>query len=150
MKKLLGLATGFLFLMAVLPTALSAKSIEWQTNYAQARQEAEAQNKPMVLFFTGSDWCPWCIKIHNEIMSKPDFENQVADKFVFVEIDRPKKTKLPEDVQRQNAELTQRYKIRSFPTVLVVNGQEKVIGEPRYTGNETPGQYANQLLQYKN
>jgi thioredoxin-related protein len=146
MKKLLGSLTGVAFLLALLPTALSAKSIDWQTNYAEARQEASKEGKPMVLFFTGSDWCPWCIKIHKEVLSKSDFADRVADKFIFVEIDRPMKTKLPEAQQRQNQELIQQYKVKAFPTVLVVNDQGKVIAEPQYTGKETPSQYADQLL----
>lgn len=148
MKKLLGAMTGLVFLLALVPTALSAKSVDWKTNYAEARQEAAEEGKTMVLFFTGSDWCPWCIKINKEILSKPEFADKVADRFVFVEIDKPMKTKLPEAQQKQNQELIQQYKIKAFPTVLIVTDQGKVIAEPRYTGGETPAQYADQLLKY--
>src|ERR1700728_4079130 len=63
--------------------------IRWFTNYSQAVQEAQKAHLPLLLFFTGSDWCGWCKKMHQEIFSSPDFAQAVGNMFVFVDVDFP-------------------------------------------------------------
>lgn len=101
----------------------------WHTDFAAAQAQAQAENKPIVLDFTGSDWCGWCITMRRRVLDTPEFYDYARDKFVLVEVDLPRNTAGMSAAQlRQNNELKERYKVNTFPTVLVVNAQGRIIG----------------------
>jgi protein disulfide-isomerase len=100
----------------------------WITNYEAAQQEAKANNKLMLLDFTGSDWCGWCIMLDREVFSKPQFKEYATKNLVLVELDFPKMKPIPEATRTQNAQLAQRYQVQGFPTVIVLNGEGQVVG----------------------
>ena len=58
-----------------------------------------------MLFFTGSDWCGWCIRLQKEVFFKPEFKKWANKNVVLVELDFPKRTKLDEKTLRQNRKL---------------------------------------------
>ena len=120
------------------------KILNWTTNYAEAVKTAQSTGKNILLFFTGSDWCGWCKKMQDEIFTSPDFK-AAEDKFVFVEIDFPMKTRLPEELARQNNTLKQKYAISGFPTVVILDTSENKVLE---TGYQPGGgkAYLNYLL----
>lgn len=148
MKKLL-LFFLSMFVMNGPSSPLNADTIEWMTNFEEAGKQAKEQAKPMALFFTGSDWCTWCSKLYNEALNTPEFASAAADKFIFVKLDYPMKTKQPDEMIQQNRELQQRFDIKSFPTVLVLTPDQKEIG---LTGYREGGgqQYAEHLLNIAN
>ena len=92
-KKLI---TGVVLAACVAP-AFSA--VEWMTDIEAAKTKAAAENKALLLDFTGSDWCGWCIRIRKEVFDKPRFEEYIRDKFVPVEIDIPNNPILVTDAQ---------------------------------------------------
>ncbi len=101
----------------------------WHTDFAAAQAQAQAENKPIVLDFTGSDWCGWCITMRRRVFDTPEFYDYARDKFVLMEVDLPRNTAGMSAAQlRQNNELKERYKVNTFPTVLVVNAQGRIIG----------------------
>ncbi len=112
-----------LLLIAVLQTAFAglaaANSLEWRTNLQAAQSQAKAQNKPLLLAFTGSDWCPWCKKLNEEVLSKPAF-GAIEKRFVLVSVDFPHEKKLPDAVKEQNDKLAKKYGIYTFPRILLV------------------------------
>ena len=84
------------------------------------KKQAAESNKDLLIDFTGSDWCGWCIKLHKEVFSQDAFKEGVKDKFVLVEIDFPKdKSKLSEETQKQNEELGEKYAVQGYPTILL-------------------------------
>lgn len=129
-----------LFLLSILSlfvmTAEAANghgSIRWFTNYQEALSNARSSSKPLVLFFTGSDWCTWCIKLEQEALDTPDFAAIAGDKFVFVKLDFPRSSPLPPDLDAQNKDLQRRFNIRGYPTIVVVDPQqERAIGTTGY------------------
>src|SRR5436190_13058988 len=80
-------------------------SINWMTNYQDAVAKAKSEKKPLVLFFTGSDWCGWCKKMESEILNTPDFASAAGSRFVFVMLDYPMNKALPQALADQNAGL---------------------------------------------
>src|SRR3989339_2036693 len=64
-------------------------TIQWHTNYDEAAELAKTKSVPLVLFFTGSDWCTWCTKLEKEALDTKEFARLVGDKFVFVKLDFP-------------------------------------------------------------
>jgi hypothetical protein len=50
-----------------------SSSVTWLTDYQLALQQAKAGNKKLLLDFTGSDWCHWCMKTEEDVFSKREF-----------------------------------------------------------------------------
>jgi protein disulfide-isomerase len=93
----------------------------WLNDYKKAQQEAKANNKFLLLNFTGSDWCGWCIKFDREVLSRPQFKDYARDNLVLVELDFPRRKVQSADLQKQNRQLAQQYEVVGFPTIVVLN-----------------------------
>ncbi len=75
----------------------------------------------MLLFFTGSDWCGWCIRLQKEVFATPEFVKWANDNVILVELDFPKQKMLSPDLQNQNAQLQQVFQVQGYPTVFIAN-----------------------------
>ncbi|MFT5751605.1 MAG: thioredoxin-related protein [Flavobacteriales bacterium] len=119
-----------LFVLFLL-TALGAQSQEasWLTDFDQAKKEARKANKPILMYFTGSDWCGPCKMLKKDFWQDPDFLAQAAD-FVLLEVDIPFKLDvISEDQMKKNKELQNKYNLeKSFPTVLALDAKGNVRG----------------------
>ena len=104
----------------------------WITSYEQGQQEAKANNKLVLLDFTGSDWCGWCIMLDREVFSKPQFKEYASKNLVLVEVDFPKMKPMSDAMRTQNIRLAQQYQIQGFPTIVVLNGDGQIIAELGY------------------
>ncbi|MEO5915664.1 MAG: thioredoxin family protein [Luteolibacter sp.] len=92
----------------------------WSSDFAGSKKLAEESKKDLLMDFTGSDWCGWCIKLNDEVFKHEPFKAGVKDSFVLVEVDSPKdKSKLSAEVQKQNPELVEKYAIQGYPTILL-------------------------------
>ena len=80
----------------------------WLTNIDQAIAQSMETEKPIMLFFTGSDWCGWCKRLVKEVFDQKEFKDWAKDKIIPVELDFPRRTKLDENLVTQNRQL-QRY-----------------------------------------
>ena len=94
---------------------------DWLHDYNRAQEEARANHKLLLLNFTGSDWCGWCIKFDKEILSQPQFKNYAHDNLVLVELDFPRRKTQPAEMKKQNLQLAQQYEVLGFPTIVVLN-----------------------------
>ena len=110
------------------PSQVSPSKPGWITSYEEGQQEAKVNNKLVLLDFTGSDWCGWCILLDREVFSKPQFKEYASKNLVLVEVDFPKMKPMSEEIRRQNLSLAQRYQIQGFPTIVVLNGDGQVVG----------------------
>jgi thioredoxin-related protein len=128
MKKLLAL-----FCFSIVTLALpAAEASGWTTDYKAALEQAKADDRRVLLFFTGSDWCSWCKRLNKEILSTPEFTKFAGEKLILVELDFPKSKSQPKEVKAQNAQLAQRFKIEGYPTVIILDGAGKKVGELGY------------------
>jgi protein disulfide-isomerase len=74
-----------------------------------------------MLFFTGSDWCGWCVRLQKEVFLTDDFKKWAADNVILVDVDFPKdKSKQSVALQNQNNLLARQYEVRGYPTVWFV------------------------------
>jgi thioredoxin-related protein len=104
----------------------------WSTDYKRSQQEAKTNHKLLLLNFTGSDWCGWCIRLQNEVFSKPEFADYAAKNLVLVELDFPSRKQLSDTIRQQNGEMAERYQIQGFPTIIVLNADGQKVGELGY------------------
>lgn len=125
----------FLYLCAVTvmaATTVSAAKGGWLDSFEQAKKEAETEGKPIFALFTGSDWCPWCIKLNDEILKKPAFKKFASESLVLFIADFPHQKKLKKAMERQNRELASKYGVRGYPTVLLLKADGTVIDKTGY------------------
>jgi thioredoxin-related protein len=126
LSRLVVAAIAIVFASSVAPIARAESG--WLTDYKKAQQEAKANNKLVLLDFTGSDWCGWCIKLNKEVFSKPEFKDYANKNLVLVEVDFPRAKSQSSDIKKQNEELAQQYQIEGFPTIMVLDGDGKKVG----------------------
>ncbi len=107
---------------------------EWQTDYARALEKAKAENKRVLLDFTGSDWCGPCIELRKRVLSRPDFAAYAEKNLILVEIDYPKRKEQSARLKTQNEKLSTQYGIdeKGFPTIVLLDSNGKVARE--FTG----------------
>lgn len=151
MHKLMTMLLSFLFLSTALQAVVekSSSPLNWISSYEEAVNQSKATSKPMILFFTGSDWCGWCHKLERESLETPDFARAAGDKFIFVKLDFPMNSQLPSNITAQNKQLQKKYDVRGFPSIVILDSQERQIGVTGYR----PGggqQYAEHLFKIVN
>jgi protein disulfide-isomerase len=108
-------------LLIVCSFAVEAQELVWQTDLNKAVAISEKSKKPMLLFFTGSDWCGWCIRLQKEVLKTPEFTKWANENVVLLELDFPRRTPQLPEIQKQNNELQQFFGIKGYPTVWFVN-----------------------------
>lgn len=105
----------------------------WETDFAKAVERAKKENKPLLLDFTGSDWCGWCIKLDKEVFTQAAFKTYAASNLVLVSLDFPRKKVQSAELKKQNEELSEKYNVEGFPTVVLLAADgKKVLGTTGY------------------
>ncbi len=127
MKKL---AVGLIACCALLQAG--AAELNWMTDLPKAQEKAKSEKKLVLMDFTGSDWCPWCIKLNKEVFSQPEFVDYAKKNLVPVEIDFPRAKKQSAETKKANQELQAKYKVEGYPTVVVLDSNGKKLGELGY------------------
>jgi protein disulfide-isomerase len=121
---------------ALVALALTAGSVSakpgWLTDFKQAQTEAKANNRLMLVDFTGSDWCGWCIKLDREVFSKPEFQEYATKNLILLEVDFPKGKQQSAEQKAHNMDLAQKHGVQGFPTIVVLNAEGKKVGELGY------------------
>lgn len=103
--------------------ATTAAPIDLNTSIARAH----ADNKIVLLDFTGSDWCPPCMELQKEVFSQPEFQAYAASNLVFLVVDFPSRFRLPPEASATNDLLSQKFGIEGYPTLVALNGEGKQI-----------------------
>ncbi len=111
---------------------VSAAGDAWMTDFEAAREKALAEQKPILVDFTGSDWCGWCIKLDEEVFSQSAFQQYAAAELVLVEIDFPRNKTQSDELKAQNRALAEKYGVRGFPTILLLSPEGALIEKTGY------------------
>jgi thioredoxin-related protein len=124
----------FPVLLALLGTSGVALGSDWQTDYAGALEKAKAENKRVLLEFTGSDWCGPCIQFNKQVLSRPEFLTYAEKHLILVEVDYPQRKRQSAELVKQNKELARQYGIdeKGYPTVVLLDPAGKIVDE--FTG----------------
>lgn len=105
--------------------ASQAQELKWYTDVREAITVSNTTHKPMLMFFTGSDWCGWCIRLQNEVLKTDEFKKWATDNVILVELDYPRRTPQTPELKNQNNELQQAFGIQGFPTIYFTSAEEK-------------------------
>ncbi|HTB62644.1 MAG TPA: thioredoxin family protein [Opitutales bacterium] len=101
----------------------------WPSDYAAAVAQAQTEHKPIVLHFTGSDWCPACQELDENILDTSAFKDYAKKNLVFIDLDYPQHTAQPAELRKQNLELQQRFDVHAFPTIYILSSHGTVINK---------------------
>lgn len=137
MKRFLLVAAIFAFLP--LASNLRAGS-DWKTDYPAALAEAAKEKRPVLLEFTGSDWCPPCMMMKKRVFDSAEFGKFAADNLVLVELDFPQGKPQSAALKQQNEALAEKYGVEAYPTIILLSPEGKEI--TRQTGAMlSPGEF---------
>jgi thioredoxin-related protein len=101
----------------------------WTTDWQAAKERSKAENKPIFIYLTGSDWCGWCKKLEKEVISQPAFMDFAKRHFVLMEADYPRKKEQPPELKKQNAGLEKKYLAGGYPTIWVLDSEGNKLSE---------------------
>lgn len=115
----------FVLLLMIGSFSVNAQDLSWTNNLDKAIDISNKSKKPLLLFFTGSDWCGWCKRLQKEVFQKPEFAAWAKENVVLMEVDFPRMSQLAPDLQAQNNQLQQFFQVQGFPTICFVNAAKK-------------------------
>jgi thioredoxin-related protein len=119
--------------MALLVACTSWAADEaWMTDFEAAKAKAKEKNLPILIDFSGSDWCGWCIKLDKEVFSQTAFKTYAAENLVLMLADFPRSKEQTPQVKEQNTKLQKQFGIRGFPTVVLVDAEGKELARTGY------------------
>ncbi len=105
---------------------------DWLTSWDEAAKQSKKSGKPILIDFTGSDWCGWCIKLKKEVFDTPEFAAWAKKNVVLLEIDFPQNKPQSAELKKQNEALSEKYGIEGYPTILFVNAKGEKLGQYGY------------------
>ena len=122
---------------------------EWLTDLTKAQEKAKAENKLVLMDFTGSDWCPPCKNLHKTVLMSEEFNKFAKDNLVLVEIDFPKSKTQTAELKAANRELNKKYGIKGYPTIIVLDGSGKEVFKKVGYGGTSAKDYVADLAKLK-
>jgi thioredoxin-related protein len=139
-----------LLLCLLCATAPLIASDLWSTDYQASIAQAASAKKPILLEFTGSDWCPPCMKQNKDVFEQASFEDYAKDKLVLVKLDFPRRKEQDPAIKERNQKLSTQYGVEGFPTIILLSPEGKELArQVGYGGGGVPGfiDWANKNLQ---
>ena len=133
MKKItLVLFTLLFFVIACGNKTQTSDELNWTANLEKAIETAKAENKAVLVNFTGSDWCKWCFKLSDEVFSQDDFKEYADENLILVKLDFPRSISQSSETKAYNQSLAQKYGVQGFPTIIIFNSQGKPVAKTGY------------------
>ncbi|MBI9017828.1 MAG: thioredoxin family protein [Phycisphaerae bacterium] len=149
MKKsvmILSLALAMIFTVSSMAMAIGD---DWVDNFEKAKAQATKEGKDILIDFTGSDWCGWCIKLDKEVFQTKEFKDSAPKDFILVALDFPRdKTLVSPEIAKQNAELQKEYGVRGFPTLFLTDAKGRPYAQAGYQAGG-PEKYLPYLAELK-
>jgi uncharacterized protein YyaL (SSP411 family) len=106
---------------------IHAADLNWLTDLPKAQAQAKTENKIVLMDFTGSDWCPWCIKLDNETYSQPAFADYANKNLVLVVVDFPAHKEQSDTLKQANAALAKKYDVEGYPTQIAIKPDGTIV-----------------------
>ena len=145
MKRLILLSSLILFLSLSALAAEEWSVYDWEISLDEARARAAAEDKEIMYFFAGSDWCGWCERLVDEVFSQELFRSFEESHVVPVLIDFPRQRELSEDLRERNARLSDEFEVEGYPTIVILSAEGERIFRTGYQRGGA-GAYVNHLL----
>ncbi|RZJ66274.1 MAG: thioredoxin family protein [Flavobacterium sp.] len=123
-------------------TVTAQETLVWHKSVSEAMKVSKKSKKPLLMFFTGSDWCGWCIRLQKEVLKTPEFATWAEKNVVLVELDFPRRSAQTPEEKQQNAELAQFFKVQGYPTVWIADAEKNKEGKISFKPRGSTGYVA--------
>ncbi|MEN9656193.1 MAG: hypothetical protein RL311_1139 [Bacteroidota bacterium] len=117
-------------------------------NFSQKLELAKTENKNVLLYFSGSDWCAPCVKFKKFIVNTPEFQSFATENLILYNADFPRlsKNKLAKEVEKENETLADKYNSKGiFPLILLLDTEGNVIKKWEEYPKETVEEFISKL-----
>ena len=132
------------FIVIAMLYCSKTEATNWETDLKKASSVAKDSGKYMLLDFSGSDWCGWCIRLEKEIFSQDAFKDFAEENLVCVLVDFPRAKEQSKELKQQNSDLAQKYNVKGYPTIIILSPDGKPVGVTGYLQGG-PWEYARHL-----
>ena len=119
-------------------------SANWLDDLSIAKAKSQEEQKPILMYFTGSNWCSGCIRLNKDIFSKSAFIDFATEELILMKVDFPLGVQQKEDLINQNNYLYDLYEIEGMPTVILFDSNDVIYRETGY-GKESVLDYIANL-----
>ena len=121
------------FMLCFASLSLAAQdesSLNWFTNLEEAQKVSKKEKKPILVYFTGSDWYAPCKMLKEDFFASNEFKKK-ATEVVLVLIDYPRRIDIITQAQLEyNKTIIEKYNPeKTFPKLLGLNFRGKELGE---------------------
>jgi thioredoxin-related protein len=134
---------------AALATTVWAGENAWVTDLSKAEEQAQQENKLVLMDFTGSDWCPPCKLLHKNVLTSKEFLEYAKSNLVLVLVDFPISKPLPPDPEKANKTLARHYQVEAYPTIVITDAKGKVLSLTAGYENESARAFVDRLRKIK-
>lgn len=107
-----------------IPNPYVASMTGWEVHLDSAYAISKKTGKPILANFTGTDWCGWCIKLKKEVFTTKQFNDWAKENVVLLELDFPRRFRLPDEIAQQNQQLQQAFGVQGYPTLWLFDVNE--------------------------
>jgi thioredoxin-related protein len=130
------------------PVPEEGVKVSWLTSLDTAKAEAAARKVPILVDFSGSDWCGWCIRLDKEVFSKPAFRDYAKGNLVLLLLDFPRGKAQSDEEKKVNRALAEQFRVEGFPTVLLLSAEGNELARTGYQsgGAEAYVQHLKSLI----
>jgi protein disulfide-isomerase len=133
-----------ILIVIVMLCSSKSEATNWETDFEKALSDAKTSGKYILLDFSGSDWCGWCIRLEKEVFSQDAFKDFAEENLVCVLVDFPRAKEQTEKLKQQNLDLARKHSIRGYPTIIILSPDGKPVGQTGYLQGG-PWEYARHL-----
>ena len=133
MKTVIRVCLHFLFVvfLATMFAFKPAEKLNWLLDFDQATELSKKDSRPILMVFSGSDWCKPCMVLKKDVLESKKFEKYASESHILVKLDFPrlKKNKLPADLEMHNERIAEKYNPEGiFPMVILLDENQNILG----------------------
>jgi len=135
-------------LIALLVLVANIGFAQQTETFTQKLKTAKSENKNVLLYFSGSDWCAPCVKFKKLIVNTPEFQTFATENLIVYNADFPRlsKNKLAKEVEKENETLADKYNSKGiFPLILLLDTEGNVIKKWEEFPKETVEEFIAKL-----
>ncbi len=114
------------------------KSFRWSGMLADAQRRSKASGLPILVLFTGPDWCPPCIQLEKEVLPRKEFQSYVRENFIPLKVELFRRSPQSPASKAQYESLTAKYGVNGVPTFVILSTDGTLLSTPdvwkRYSG----------------